>query len=280
LCGAKVHQKMRIHTIDTGFFSTDGGAMFGILPQRIWSRKYAVEADNRCPMTMRVVYADFGLRKVLFDTGIGSAHVSGMDYYRFHDLKLLSQELETLGCKTEDISDVVLSHLHFDHCGGMVCPDSDGKQIPAFPNAIHWVGKRQYEAALNPSAWEQDSFAPEVVDIIARAGLFQFVEADQELFPGLRVELYQGHTDDQLVSWIQTNPEESPQEAKPVVVPGDVIPTKLHLNSLCIAAVDNSALVAMDEKARLMKKLRQKASSVIFYHDVTTTSETFSSGKI
>ena len=260
---AKVRQKMRIHSIEIGFFSTDGGAMFGVVPRRVWSRKYTAGLDNRCALTMRALYAEMPNHKVLFDVGLGEAVVDGMDYYQFHQLKSLTKELEALNCQAHEVTDVVLSHLHFDHCGGAVrCLDS-GEWVPSFPNATYWVSKRQWALAQNPSAWEADSYVPERIRVLESKGLLRLVEADGPLFDGVSVQLYQGHTEGQLVSWVHL-------DDALYVVPSDVLPMELHVLPLCIAAVDCSAQVSMDEKARLLDAVVEKKAWVFLYHDTQT----------
>lgn len=259
----KYGYSMRIHPIETGFFSIDGGGMFGILPRKVWVSRYPVDGENRCPMGMRVFLADFGERKVLFDAGIGTTAVRGMEYYRFHDVVDLRAAFNHLGVEPEMVTDVVLSHLHFDHCGGAVVQDSSGRFVPAFPRAVYWVGSRQRELAFNPSAWEEDSYAPFVVETLEASGQLRLISADMELFPGLRVALFQGHTDDQLVSFIET-------AEGTYVFGGDVVPTALHVMKLCVSAMDNSALVALDQKMRLLHEVVDRNACLLFYHDTRT----------
>jgi glyoxylase-like metal-dependent hydrolase (beta-lactamase superfamily II) len=253
---------MKIQTIETGFFSTDGGAMFGIVSRKVWARKYPVNEDNRCPLVMRVLVADMGNRKVLFDTGVGPAVVDGMSYYHFHGLKSLVHEVEKLGFNALEITDVVLSHLHFDHCGGSVV-SKDGVLKPAFPNATYWASARQWEMAQKPPLWESDSFAPQVIQILKDAGQLKLISQDQELFEGASVKFFQGHTDDQLVSYVTDGTDT-------YVFCGDVIPMEPHLLPLCIAAVDNSAVISVDEKMRLLEEAGTQGQILVFYHDAVT----------
>jgi len=253
---------MKIHSIETGFFSTDGGAMFGIVSRKVWARKYPVNEDNRCPLAMRVLFADLGEHKVLFDTGVGPAVVDGMSYYRFHGLHSLVQEVEKLGFTASEITDVVLSHLHFDHCGGSVV-SQEGLLKPAFPKATYWASARQWEMAQHPPMWESDSFAPAVIQVLKDAGQLKLLKGDQELFKGVRVKFFQGHTDDQLVSYVSDGVDT-------YVFCGDVIPMEPHLLPLCVAAVDNSAVVSVDEKVRLLEEAGSQDQILFFYHDAVT----------
>jgi len=253
---------MKIHPIETGFFSTDGGAMFGIVSRKVWSRKYPVNEDNRCPLVMRSLFADLGERMVLFDTGVGPAVVDGMSYYRFHGLRSIALEVEKLGFSTDEITDVVLSHLHFDHCGGAVIMN-EGVLKPAFPKATYWASARQWEMAQKPPLWESDSFAPSVIQVLKDAGQLRLLTGDQELFPGVAVKFFQGHTDDQMVSYVTIG-------ADTYVFCGDVIPMETHLMPLCIAAVDNSAVISVEEKMRLLEEAGSMGQILCFYHDAVT----------
>jgi len=254
---------MTIQPIETGFFSTDGGAMFGMVSRRVWSSKYPVDGDNRCPLAMRILFVDMGAHKVLFDTGAGTAKVHGIDYYKFHDPLDVREALARLGYTPEDITDVVLSHLHFDHCGGAAVETTPGHWVPTFPKATYWAGSRQRALTFNPSRWEADSYAPAVVAALEAAACLRLIDADTELFPGLRVEVYQGHTDDQLVSFIDT-------PLGCLVYAGDVIPMTPHVMPLCIAAVDNAAVVAVNEKLRLLHRVVEKDGILFFFHDAVT----------
>ncbi|MEA4841378.1 MAG: MBL fold metallo-hydrolase [Bacteroidales bacterium] len=254
---------MNIHSIESGFFSTDGGAMFGIISRKVWSDRYPVDKENRCPLAMRILFVDMGEHKVLFDTGVGLKKISGSAYYRFHDLKSPVEELRKLGYRAEDITDVVLSHLHFDHCGGAAVPDLNGNLVPAFPNAVYHVSEKQWEIAKNPPLWEADSFAPDVIKAVEDAGRLRLVKANGELFSGVRVKLVQGHTDDQLLSYIDT-------PMGTMVYCGDVIPMTPHIMPLCIAAVDNSAVVSADEKIPILEEAVEHSQILFFFHDAVT----------
>jgi len=254
---------MNIHSIETGFFSTDGGAMFGIISKKVWAGKYPVDNENRCPLAMRILFVDMGDHKVLFDTGVGSEVHGSSAYYRFHGLKSPVEALQELGYRADDITDVVLSHLHFDHCGGSSVLNSDGNLVPAFPKATYWVSEKQWEVARRPSLWESDSFAPKVIESIQVAGRLCLIQSDQELFPGVQVRLVQGHTDDQLLSYIETS-------AGTVIYCGDVIPMVPHIMPLCIAAVDNSAVLSVDEKVLILEEAVAEGQILFFFHDALT----------
>lgn len=251
---------MSSFTINSGFFSTDGGAMFGIMSRKVWSHKYPTDEDNRSPLAMRCFFADFGQRKVLFDTGAGMKPLHGMDYYRFHDLQAIEELLAAKAYRAEDITDVVLSHLHFDHCGGCTRIDKNGKIVMTFPNAQHWTTEEQWQNALHPHAWEADAYLMENMQAVSDSGKLSLLKEDCTLFPGLTLKIFQGHTYGQLVSFIQTDEQR-------FIFSGDVIPMALHTLHGCIAAVDNHALLSMDEKIRLLHEARDFGGKLIFYHD-------------
>lgn len=237
--------------------------MFGIISRKIWSAKYPVDSENRCPLAMRILFVDMGEHKVLFDTGVGSTLVSGAAYYRFHDLKSPVEELEKLGYRAEDITDVVLSHLHFDHCGGSAAFNESGMLVPAFPKAIYWASQKQWEMAKNPPLWEADSFAPDIIKVIQDAGQLCLIDSSRELFSGVRVKLIQGHTDDQLLSYVET-------PIGTIVYCGDVIPLTPHILPVCIAAVDNAAVISVKEKVPILEEAVEKNQVLFFFHDTET----------
>lgn len=251
---------MKIYSINTGCFSTDGGAMFGVISKKIWSSKYPVDKDNRCPLCMRSLFVDTGENRVLFDAGVGNVHVSGASYYKFHDMKDLSAELQKIGYEPDTITDIVLSHLHFDHCGGIIKQDEDGGYTPVFKNARYWTGINQYYSSFNPEPWEADSFDPNASRAMEDTGRLNLISSDSRIFPWLNVRVVQGHTYDQLVSYIQT-------PAGELVFTGDVIPMATHVLPMCIASVDNSAVVSIKEKMPLLEDAAAGNHVLFFYHD-------------
>jgi len=251
---------MKVHPIETGFFSTDGGAMFGIVSKKVWSNKYPSDSDNRCPLAMRILFVDMGKHKVLFDTGVGAASVHGMEYYKFTNLANIKNELKKIGYTTDDVTDVVLSHMHFDHCGGCIEHDNSGRKKLTFHNANYWVSKIQFDLSFLPSLWESDSYSPVVSELLQESGHLKFVEEDTELFEGVSVKLVDGHTQGQLVSYINIG-------EKTIVYCGDVIPLSTHIMPLCIAAVDNNAETSVIEKVKILEDAAGKDYILFFFHD-------------
>ncbi|MDR1436924.1 MAG: MBL fold metallo-hydrolase [Candidatus Symbiothrix sp.] len=250
--------------LPAGFFYADGGAMFGAIPQRAWSRKYPPGEGNCCVLAMNCVLAWNENRVAVLDTGAGSKALGKLAFYRFFDLKDIAALVRSQGFDPEAVTDVVLSHLHFDHCGGCTGTGEPGKPAITFPNAVHYVGKRQWENFLHPHPLEKDSFRAEDIGPVEKAGLLQTVDRDFELFPGFEIELYDGHTAGQLVSSFVSGKER-------IVFPGDVIPTGAHLSGEWISAYDTHPLDSFDAKERLKEKIKNHPARMIFYHDARQT---------
>jgi glyoxylase-like metal-dependent hydrolase (beta-lactamase superfamily II) len=246
--------------LPTGFFHADGGAMFGAIPKKAWAQKYPSDEQNCCILAMNCVLAWNETRLVLLDTGVGSKALDKLAYYRFFDLKDIAAQVRSLGFEPEQVTDVVLSHLHFDHCGGCTGNDEAGKPIITFPNAIHYAGKKQWENYLHPHALEKDSFRAEDVMPIEKAGLLQKIDKALELFPDFKIELYDGHTTGQLVSSFLAGNER-------IIFPGDVIPTRAHLSNEWISAYDTHPVDSFNAKQKLKEKVKNHPGRMIFYHE-------------
>ncbi|MCA1751543.1 MAG: MBL fold metallo-hydrolase, partial [Flavobacteriales bacterium] len=220
---------MRIHPIETGNFKLDGGAMFGVVPKSLWSRTNPADDNNMCSWTMRCMLVEYGDRLVLIDTGMGdkqSAKFFGY-YYRFGD-DSLKKSIEALGFGLDEITDVVLTHLHFDHCGGAVDYNAaKDRYEPAFPNAQYWSSKPHWEWAVNPNPREKASFLPENINPIEASGRLNFVERDGrmskgEIFPGFKFFFADGHTESQMIPMID-------YKGKTLVFCADILPSTGHI---------------------------------------------------
>lgn len=251
---------MRLYLIKSGFFSCEGGAMFGTVPRKTWERRYpSVEGD--CPMAMNLLLADLGDRKVILDTGVGNKNLRKLRSYGFHSLLNLADEIESKGILREEITDVVLSHLHFDHCGGCTFWDDKGELQITFPNAIHWVSGSQLAHYQFPTLLDEDSYLSENIELIRQRGLLKSIDEDCELFDGFRVQVYGGHTPGQLVSVFEV-------ENVTYCYAGDVVPTAAHLSPLWISPYDLYPVESVREKIRLLTQVSEKGWQLITYHDV------------
>lgn len=256
---------MRIEVIDTGYFYADGGAMFGAIPKTAWSRRYPSDERNGCILAMRslLIKTDDN-RYILVDAGAGDKHLERLSYYRFFDRTDLREELTKRGISPDDITDVILTHLHFDHCGGCTYFAPDNQTIAiTFPQARHWVSRRQWENSLHPNPLEKNSYFPENMEAIEQAGLLRLISSDEELCAGLHLRLYDGHTPGQIVPSIQT-------EEGTFIFPGDVIPLAASISPDWVSAYDTYPVTSYSEKTRLLEDAVNKQQTLLFCHDAYT----------
>ena len=236
--------------------------MFGAIPKKAWSRKYPSDEQNCCCLAMNCLLVWNSERIILLDTGAGNKALGKLSYYGFRERKDLRDLVRLHGFSPEQITDVVLSHLHFDHCGGCTYCDEAGELQIAFPNARHWVGEQQWQNYLHPNALEKDAFRREDMMPVFNAGLIHRIDSDFELCDGFNLKLFDGHTKDQIVSFIKTDVQSW------ALFPGDVIPTKAHLSSEWISAYDIEPLQSLAAKTALKEWAKHKNVTTIFYHDI------------
>jgi len=255
---------MKLHKIEAGIFHVDGGAIFGVVPKRVWQKRYACDDENFCQMAMRCLLIDTGKKLILIDSGAGDKQLEYLKYYDFKEVINFDTELKKLGYKPKDITDVVLTHLHFDHCGGCTKFNSDRSKVElTFSNATHWVGETQWKNFLQPNVREGDSYFPENMLPIQEAGKLKLVSENFELCPGIEIRLYNGHTVGQLVTYINTG-------IKTYVYVGDVIPIAPTVPVSWISAYDTYPIAAMDEKKILLDEAVEKRQILFFEHDAYT----------
>ncbi|WP_075967304.1 MBL fold metallo-hydrolase [Parabacteroides massiliensis] len=263
---------MDIQLIDTGFFHADGGAMFGAIPKTAWSRRYPSDEQNGCILAMRsVLVRDGNGRIILVDNGAGNKHLKQLSYYKFFDLVDLKDELQSRGVACEDVTDVVLTHLHFDHCGYTTQKEvqPDGKHLlkMTFPNATHWVSRAQWENFLHPNALEADSYFIENMQAVCDSGKLRLIESDTTLCPGVDLRLFDGHTPGQIAPYITTS-------ERTYVFAGDVIPLAASVSPLWISAYDTCPVVSYNEKIRMLEEATSKKQAIIYCHDAYTRCST------
>ena len=255
-------KRMKIHKIEAGTFHVDGGAIFGVVPKKVWQKRYPCNAENFCKLTMRCLFIDTGEKRILIDTGTGSKQLAYLKYYGFESIPNLDRELQKIGYSSADITDVVLTHLHFDHCGGCTDFAADGKSlIISFPNATHWVGKSQWENFLAPNIREGDSYFQENMLPIELEGKLKLVSENEWLCNELELRVFNGHTTGQLVGYIHL-------KDKTFVYVGDVIPVAASLPIAWISAYDTNPIKSMEEKKELLKEAVEKNQFLIFEHDL------------
>ena len=207
-------------------------------------------------------------RIVLIDNGVGDKQLKKLKSttYGFFDLADMVEALAARGIRPEQVTDVILTHLHFDHCGGTTCIRNN-RVVPVFPEATCWVSRSQWESALHPNPLEVDSFFPDNMAAIEAAGNLQLIEADTDLCEDIQLRIYEGHTAGQIVPYIQTDTDT-------YVFAGDVIPIAAHISPQWISAYDIQPLTSYHEKTRLLNEAASHNQIIVHYHDAYTPCST------
>lgn len=250
-----------LNTIDAGKLGLDGGAMFGVVPRPLWERRIRPDSKNRIPLRMRCLLLEGHGRRILIDNGLGDKYDEkfGRIYAVEDEEANLWASLEAAGFAPEDITDVVLTHLHFDHCGGSTTREG-GALRPTFPNATYHVQSTHWEWARNPNPRERASFLDENLAPLAGSAQLNLLDGGGELFPGVELLLVNGHTEAQQLVKI-SGPEGT------LVYVADLIPTTAHLGLPWVMAYDVRPLVTMQEKAALLEEALEEDWNLFFEHD-------------
>jgi glyoxylase-like metal-dependent hydrolase (beta-lactamase superfamily II) len=254
---------MVLYPLNTGNLKLDGGAMFGVVPKIMWSKLYPCDDNNLCNWIMRCLLIVDGERKILIDTGIGTKQSEKFfsNYYLNGDSDL-DKSLALHGFTVDDITDVILTHLHFDHCGDAIRWNSDKTDyIATFKNATYYIGRKQWDWATNPNNREKASFLKENILPIKEKGRLQLIDQDCELFPGISVRLFYGHTEGQVIPFINYN-------GKTVVFMADLLPSAAHIPLPYVMSYDTRPLITLEEKEKFLKEAVEKNFILFFEHDL------------
>jgi len=260
---------MQLHTIHTGNFMLDGGAMFGVVPKSLWSRHMTADANNLCSWAMRCLLVENGGNLLLVDTGIGSKQSEKFfSHYHLHGDDSLDRSLAARGFSRADITDVLLTHLHFDHVGGAVERDANGMLKPAFPNAQFWTCERHWDWAMNPNPREKASFLSENLLPLEESGQLRFIDRNGrwnrepfgERFPGLDIFFADGHTESQMLPVVS-------YRGTRVAYMADLTPAAAHLPMAWVIGYDTRPLLTMEEKALLLEQAHREDWMLFFEHD-------------
>ena len=255
---------MKLIKIEAGTFHVDGGAAFGVVPKKVWQKRYPCDKDNFCTLHMRCLLVDTGDRRILIDAGTGDKQLKYLAYYGFKGVIDFESELGNSGYQCSDITDVIFTHLHFDHCGGATRFGADGESVElVFPNATHWVSQTQWDNFMHPNVRESDSYFAENMIPISTAGKLKLVTENQLVCPELEIRIFNGHTVGQLVSYIHLG-------TKTLVYVGDVIPLAANVPLSWISSYDVFPLTAMEEKKVLLDEAAEQKQILFFEHDAYT----------
>jgi glyoxylase-like metal-dependent hydrolase (beta-lactamase superfamily II) len=251
----------RLSAIETGEFALDGGAMFGVIPKPLWEKRIPVDARNRIDMRLRALLIQGEGKNILVDTGIGDkGDTKFNDIYRVdHSRYTLESSLAKKGLKPEDITDVVITHLHFDHVGGATKYDSEGNLVPTFPNAIYHIQKRHLEWARSATERDMASFRKEDFMPLVEQSRVNLLEGETELYPGITVRLSNGHTTCQQHVLVSDGKES-------LFYCGDLIPTSVHVSLPWIMGYDIKPLTTLEEKKSLLDEAVEKNYILFFEH--------------
>lgn len=258
---------MKIQLIDTGYFYADGGAMFGAIPKTAWQRRYPSNEKNGCVLAMRSALITTGSRIILVDNGAGNKHLKQLAYYGFFRQTDLGEELQKRGIRKEQVTDVIFTHLHFDHCGYTTQSTEGRNYLLSFPEASHWVSKAQWENFLSPNPLEKDSYFLENMQAVVDAGLLRLIDKETKLCEDITLRLFDGHTPGQIAPYLYAND-------RTYVFAGDVIPLIANISPEWISAYDTHPVTSYHEKIRMLEEAAREKQAIIYCHDAYNTCST------
>lgn len=257
---------MKIHVLNTGFFKLDGGAMFGVVPKTIWQKTNPADENNMCSWAMRSLLIEDGNRLMLIDTGIGDKQSEKFfSHYYMYGNDSLHGNLNKLGFSAEDITDVFLTHLHFDHCGGAVNWNNDKSGYrTAFPNATYWSTEKHWEWATQPNPREKASFLAENILPIQESGQLKFIERTGDFtknaLPGLDVLFVDGHTESMMIPHVA-------YKGKTIVFMADLLPSTGHIPLPYVMGYDTRPLITLEEKSKFLSTAVNQEYVLFLEHD-------------
>ena len=253
---------MKLHTIDTGFFKLDGGAMFGVVPKVIWNKTNPADENNLCTWAMRCMLVQDEDRLILIDTGMGNKQdAKFMGHYYLSGDATIDSSLATLGFGRDDITDVFLTHLHFDHCGGAIIREGD-KLVPGFKNATYWSNEQHWNWAVHPNDREKASFLKENILPIQESGRLKFIPAEDgvRFTDNIKIRFAYGHTDAMMLPQIS-------YKGKIVVYMADLLPSVGHIPMPYIMGYDMFPLTTLNEKKVFLTEALEKEYILFLEHD-------------
>jgi glyoxylase-like metal-dependent hydrolase (beta-lactamase superfamily II) len=260
---------MKLYSINTGYFKLDGGAMFGVVPKTIWNKINPADENNLCSWALRCMLIEDGGRLILVDNGNGDKQdAKFFSHYHLHGDDTLEKSLAKYGFTKDDITDVFLTHLHFDHCGGSIKRDSD-KLVPNFKNATYWSNKEHWKWATEPNEREKASFLKENILPIEESGKLKFIQvvemADGKLgetafTENISVRFVNGHTEAMMLPQIK-------YKDKTVVFMADLLPSAGHIPLPYVMGYDMFPMTTLNEKKSFLKEALENDYILFFEHD-------------
>ena len=259
-----------MYSIETEFFKLDGGAMFGVVPKVIWNEINPADEKNLCTWAMRCLLIEDGERLILIDNGIGNKQdAKFLRHYYLHGDNTLDKSLKKYGFHRDDITDVFLTHLHFDHCGGSINREGD-KLVPAFKNAVYWSNEKHWLWATHPNEREKASFLKENILPIQESGQLQFVNFSKEpltdklfgtaFMENISIRFVSGHTESMMLPQIK-------YKDKTIVYMADLLPSTGHMPLPYVMAYDMFPLTTLNEKKMFLNEAVDNNYILFFEHD-------------
>lgn len=251
---------MELISVITEEWKMDAGACFGVIPKSLWSKVYPEDEENLLKLCNRLLVIKSEDRIVLIDTGYGDKQ--NEKYYRYkyiYDRKEITEALKEKGIKAEDITDVLLTHLHDDHVGGATKLIND-TVLEVFPNAHYWVSKAQWDWAHNPNKRERAAYFPVNHKVLEKSGRITCVKEEGEHIPGIFFRIYNGHTRGQIIPEVR-------YYGQKIVYMADFVPSSAHIPLVYIAAVDVEPLKVLEEKEAYLKEAAKEGHILFFEHD-------------
>ncbi len=265
---------MKLYPIETGNLKLDGGAMFGVVPKVMWNKVYPADENNLANWSMRCLLIEDEDRLILIDNGIGDKQDEKfLRHYYLNGDDTLEKSLAKHGFTPDDITDMILTHLHFDHCGGSIKYNEDKTAYElAFKNATYWTSRQQYDWAVEPNRRESASFLKENIIPIEESGHLKLIEEEKEILPNIKIKFYDGHTDGQVIPFINYN-------GKTIVYMADLLPSVAHIPIPWIMAYDTRPLISLEEKKAFLREAVENDYILFFEHDIYNECCTLETGE-
>lgn len=251
---------MNLFVIHTGNFMLDGGAMFGVVPKTLWSKTNPADANNLCNWAMRCLLLEVDNKLILIDNGIGTKQdAKFLGHYFLNDDASLQKSLQTVGIHSDEITDMFLTHLHFDHCGGGVIREN-GNLVPAFRKAHYWSNEAHWEWATKPNAREKASFLPENIQPMQESGQLKWINPTKPEFTNFEIIYVSGHTDNMMIPKIR-------YKDKIICFMADLLPSVGHIPLPYVMGYDTRPLLTLEEKATFLKEAADNNYILFLEHD-------------
>lgn len=258
---------MKLYPIESGNFKLDGGAMFGVVPKSIWDKTNPADSNNMIDLATRCLLIEDGNRLILIDTGMGNKQSEKFFsyYYQFGGFSL-EKSLNKYGFSKDDITDVFMTHLHFDHCGGSVDWNKDKTgYVPAFKNAVYWTNENHWQWATQPNAREKASFLKENILPLHESGQLKFIHRNGTDFQdnselGFGIFFADGHTEKQMIPLIK-------YQDKTIAFAADLLPTAGHLPLPYVMGYDTRPLLTLEEKEKFLNRAADENFYLFLEHD-------------